>query len=105
GPLRAPALRPARRVRPGRLRRLGASCNRAAGAAAGRHALMSSTPTSPLTRIVLTGGPGAGKTVIAEALADGARLAAWREEVGGVMLVPEAATQVYAARRTRWDHL
>ncbi len=66
---------------------------------------MSSTPTSPLTRIVLTGGPGAGKTVIAEALADGAHLAAWREEVGGVMLVPEAATQVYAARRTRWDRL
>jgi hypothetical protein len=65
---------------------------------------VTSLPAS-LTRIVLTGGPGAGKTVIAEVLADAEHLADWRREVGGVMLVPEAATQVYAARRTRWDRL
>jgi predicted ATPase len=61
-----------------------------------------------LTRIVLTGGPGAGKTVIADALADASHLEEWRRQVGGaggVMLVPEAATQVYASRRTRWDRL
>ena len=62
-------------------------------------------PATPLTRIVLTGGPGGGKTVIAEALADAPHLEAWRQEVGGLMLVPEAATQVYAAHRTRWDRL
>ena len=59
----------------------------------------------PLLRVVLTGGPGAGKTVIAEALADADHLADWRREIGGVTLVPEAATQVYAARQTRWDRL
>ena len=58
-----------------------------------------------LTRIVLTGGPGAGKTTVADALADAPALADWRKSVGGVALVPEAATQVYAARRTRWDRL
>lgn len=60
---------------------------------------------APLVRIVLTGGPGAGKTAVADALADAPHFADWRREVGGVMLVPEAATQVYAARRTRWDRL
>ncbi|MGA2497182.1 MAG: AAA family ATPase [Tepidisphaeraceae bacterium] len=47
--------------------------------------------------IVLTGGPGSGKTVVSAALVgqDPARYA----------LVPEAATQVYAALRTRWDRL
>ena len=63
------------------------------------------SPPSSLTRIALTGGPGAGKTVIADALADAAHLAAWRRDLGGVMLVPEAATQVYAAHQTRWDRL
>ena len=58
-----------------------------------------------LARIVLTGGPGAGKSTVAAALADAPGLARWRREVGGVLLVPEAATQVYAARRTRWDRL
>ena len=58
-----------------------------------------------LIRIVLTGGPGAGKTTVADALADAPALADWRESLGGVALVPEAATQVYAARRTRWDRL
>ena len=63
------------------------------------------TPHSSLLRVVLTGGPGAGKTTVADALADAPLLADWRQSVGGVALVPEAATQVYAARRTRWDRL
>src|SRR5436305_9482535 len=50
-----------------------------------------------MTRIVLTGGPGAGKTVIAQ------RLAAAHPD--RYALVPEAATQVYDALQTRWDKL
>ena len=50
-----------------------------------------------MRRIVLTGGPGAGKTVISSLLA------AERPEV--YVRVPEAATQVYEALRTRWDRL
>jgi len=50
-----------------------------------------------MKRIVLTGGPGAGKTVVA------ARLAA--EQPDRFALVPEAATQVYALLQTRWDRL
>jgi predicted ATPase len=50
-----------------------------------------------MKRIVLTGGPGAGKTRICEALAaaDPARL----------IHVPEAATQVYSALGSRWDRM
>ena len=50
-----------------------------------------------MKRIVLTGGPGAGKTVISSAVAaaDPARYAR----------VPEAATQVYDLLQTRWDRL
>jgi predicted ATPase len=48
-------------------------------------------------RIVLTGGPGAGKTVITAALA--------ASEPEHFVLVPEAATQVYRELRTRWDRL
>ncbi len=50
---------------------------------------------APLRRIVLTGGPGSGKTVVSAAIAarDPARFA----------LVMEAATDVYARRQTRWD--
>ena len=55
-----------------------------------------SRPQRP-KRIVLTGGPGAGKTVVT------ARLA--REFPDRFALVPEAATQVYDALRTRWDRL
>jgi predicted ATPase len=50
-----------------------------------------------MKRIVLTGGPGAGKTVVA------ARLAAERPD--HFALVPEAATQVYTQLQTRWDRL
>ncbi|HEV2294585.1 MAG TPA: ATP-binding protein [Tepidisphaeraceae bacterium] len=50
-----------------------------------------------MKRIVLTGGPGAGKTIIA------ARLAA--EIPDRLALVPEAATQVYTELQTRWDRL
>jgi predicted ATPase len=50
-----------------------------------------------MLRIVLTGGPGAGKTVIAQ------RLVA--AEPDRFALVSEAATQVYARRNTRWDRL
>src|SRR6476661_5391894 len=56
-----------------------------------------SSARSPFRRIVLTGGPGAGKTVISR------RLAAARPD--RFVLVPEAATQVYDALQTRWDRL
>ncbi len=46
---------------------------------------------------MLTGGPGAGKTVISK------RIAA--EHPDRFVLVPEAATQVYDALQTRWDKL
>jgi hypothetical protein len=50
-----------------------------------------------MKRIVLTGGPGAGKTVISSAIAaaDPARY----------VRVPEAATQIYDHLQTRWDKL
>ena len=56
-----------------------------------------STQHSALRRVVLTGGPGAGKTVVSAAIA--------RAEPGRFVRVPEAATQVYDALRTRWDLL
>src|SRR3954470_20854421 len=48
-------------------------------------------------RIVLTGGPGAGKTVISRLIAE--------RHPHLFALVPEAATQVYDALQTRWDLL
>lgn len=48
-------------------------------------------------RIVLTGGPGAGKTSVATALV--------RERPDQLVHVPEAATQVYDGLGTRWDRL
>ncbi|MGH7179368.1 MAG: ATP/GTP-binding protein [Tepidisphaeraceae bacterium] len=48
-------------------------------------------------RIVLTGGPGAGKTVIARHIA--------QSDTSRFALVPEAATQVYSQLNTRWDKL
>jgi predicted ATPase len=50
-----------------------------------------------IRRIVLTGGPGAGKTVISRHLTKNAP--------DRYLLVPEAATQVYEQMRTRWDLL
>ena len=50
-----------------------------------------------MSRIVLTGGPASGKTVIS------ARIA--REQPDRFVLVPEAATQMYDALQTRWDKL
>ena len=48
-------------------------------------------------RIVLTGGPGAGKTVVTACLAE--------EDPDRFVRVPEAATQMYERLGTRWDHL
>lgn len=50
-----------------------------------------------MSRIVLTGGPGAGKTVISRAIA--------QHHPDRFALVPEAATQVYNILKTRWDKL
>jgi predicted ATPase len=50
-----------------------------------------------MTRVVLTGGPGSGKTVISSALA--------QAEPDRFVVVPEAATQVYSAAKTRWDRV
>src|SRR5437588_7088990 len=57
----------------------------------------SGNPSPRHSRIVLTGGPGAGKTVISR------RIAA--DHPDRFVLVPEAATQVYDALQTRWDKL
>jgi len=48
-------------------------------------------------RIALTGGPGAGKTIIANWLAS--------ENPEKFAAIPEAATQVYQRYNTRWDLL
>jgi predicted ATPase len=50
-----------------------------------------------MKRIVLTGGPGAGKTVISRRLVE--------MHPDRFVLVPEAATQVYDQLQTRWDRL
>src|SRR5688500_1794245 len=50
-----------------------------------------------MTRIVLTGGPGAGKSVIGREIE--------RRFPGRFVLVPESATQVYTHLKTRWDRL
>ena len=52
---------------------------------------------SPMRRIVLTGGPGAGKSVVGREVA--------RRFPDRFALIPEAATQVYTRRGTRWDRL
>jgi predicted ATPase len=55
-------------------------------------------PTAKIPRrIVLTGGPGAGKTVVARDIVS--------RHAHRYVLVPEAATQVYEALQTRWDRL
>jgi predicted ATPase len=53
--------------------------------------------SSTFARIVLTGGPGAGKTVISDRIA-----LAYPDRF---IKVPEAATQVYDHLNTRWDRL
>jgi predicted ATPase len=50
-----------------------------------------------IQRIVLTGGPGAGKTVVAKHMV--------ARHPDKFVLVAEAATQVYEALQTRWDRL
>jgi predicted ATPase len=50
-----------------------------------------------MKKIVITGGPGSGKTVITAALV--------RQHPDRFVLVPEAATQVYTHLQTRWDKL
>ena len=50
-----------------------------------------------MKRIVLTGGPGAGKTVVTDRIA--------QRMPERYVRVPEAATQVYFALQTRWDRL
>ena len=47
--------------------------------------------------IVLTGGPGSGKTAVSAALV--------AQDPERYAMVPEAATQVYHALQTRWDRL
>jgi predicted ATPase len=48
-----------------------------------------------MKRIVLTGGPGSGKTAVSNAIV--------RALPARFVVVPEAATQVYSKARTRWD--
>src|SRR5688500_2456955 len=50
-----------------------------------------------MKRIVVTGGPGSGKTVITRTIVD--------RHPDRFVLVPEAATQVYTLLNTRWDKL
>lgn len=50
-----------------------------------------------MLRIVLTGGPGSGKTTIGSLIA--------AAHPGHYVLLPEAATQVYAQLGARWDRL
>jgi predicted ATPase len=56
-------------------------------------------PTEPkrLVKVVLTGGPGAGKSVAAERVS--------RSLVAEAVHVPEAATQVYRRLGKKWDQL
>src|SRR2546421_12878442 len=61
------------------------------------HSALSTQHLALPHRVVLTGGPGAGKTVISQKIA--------ARHPDRFVLVPEAATQVYDALQTRWDRL
>jgi predicted ATPase len=50
-----------------------------------------------MIRVVLTGGPGAGKSTVTKRLAERAP--------GRIAVVPEAASTVYQQHNTRWDLL
>jgi predicted ATPase len=62
-----------------------------------KSASAAASPVQPFRSIVLTGGPGAGKSVIAREI-----VARYPDHL---VLVPEAATQVYGRLKTRWDRL
>lgn len=55
------------------------------------------TVTQPPRRLVLTGGPGAGKSVIARAVA--------AAHADTFVLVPESATHIYTTMNLRWGQL
>jgi len=48
-----------------------------------------------MIRVVLTGGPGAGKSTVSRRLA--------QESAGRIAFIPEAASTVYEQFNTRWD--
>jgi predicted ATPase len=50
-----------------------------------------------MKRVVLTGGPGAGKTEVSRRLT--------QRYPNRIVAVPEAATQIYLSLQTRWDQL
>ncbi|MEM1012141.1 MAG: AAA family ATPase [Planctomycetota bacterium] len=56
-------------------------------------------------RIVLTGGPGAGKSTAVRRLVEDDAFANWRRDLGGVAAVTESATEVYGRRGLRWDRI
>ena len=56
-------------------------------------------------RIVLTGAPGSGKSTAVRCFGDEPQWQPLRDELGGVTVVREAATQVYTQRNATWDRL
>ena len=56
-------------------------------------------------RIVLTGAPGSGKSTAVRCFGDEPEWQPLRDELGGVTVVHEAATQVYTSRKTTWNRL
>jgi predicted ATPase len=60
-------------------------------------ALVGEQPRRPGGRIVLSGAPGSGKSTVCRELA--------RRHAERIVIVPEAATQVYSALGFRWDQI